>query len=197
MTDIRLLLSVSVKLFSLIVLGTALYVLLSSINNGDAGQPEKPPVPQVFSLDEFSEGRAYHLASDRGNLILVRRSKETLVSLQHETEKLLDPLSLQARQPENLSPITRSERPELFIAFDRGTALGCPLRWIPPGSRETPVQPWSGGFRDSCDGSWYDAAGRVFKGQQAVRNLDIPPYRIHAKDLLEIGSYGDNPTPVN
>ena len=45
-------------------------------------------------------------------------------------------------------------------------------------------------------GSWYDAAGRVLRGQEAGRNLDIPPYRLLTPDLLEVGVNGDNPASV-
>lgn len=196
-TPVRLLLRVSVKLFSLLGLGAVLYALFSSLGNN---KPEEHPVaaaPLIQSLEEFAEDRAHRIEWGMGNLILVRRNEETLASLRKESESLLDPNSRHARQPENLSPLVRSVRPDLFIAFDRGTDLGCPLTWIAPGNREAPLQPWSGGFRDSCRGSWYDAAGRVFKGQQAGRNLDIPPYRFRSEDLLEIGPYGDNPIPAN
>ncbi len=195
-TPVRLLLRVSIKLLSLFGLGAVFYTLLSSLGHDNAEQPVAAP-PLLHSLEGFAEGQSYRLAWGMGNLILVRRNEETLASLQRDTERLRDPLSQQARQPGHLSPQTRSVRPDLFVAFDRGTDLGCPLKWIPPGSHEAPQQPWPGGFRDSCRGSWYDAAGRVFKGQQAGRNLDIPPYRFLNEDLLEIGSYGDNPPPEN
>lgn len=195
-THTRLLLRVSVKLFFLSGLAAVLYALFSSLDSNTSA-PSTAPAPLLYKLAPFAQSRSYRLAWGGGNLILVQRNEEMLASLEHGTENLLDPLSRQARQPENLPPVTRSIRPQLFIAFDRGTDLGCPLRWIPPNAPEAPQQPWPGGFRDSCRGSWYDAAGRVFKGQQAGRNLDIPPYRFLGKDLLEVGRYRDNPPPAN
>ena len=195
-TPVRLLLRVSVKLFASLALVAVLYTLFSSLSNDISEQP-KAAAPLIHSLEEFTETKPYRIAWEMGNLILVRRNEGTIASLQSESEALLDPHSEHARQPENLSPLIRSIRPDLFVAFDRGTDIGCPLKWVAPGNREAPLQPWAGGFRDSCRGSWYDAAGRVLKGQQAGRNLDIPPYRILEEDLLEIGPYGDNPTPAN
>lgn len=86
---------------------------------------------------------------------------------------------------------------EIYIAFDRGTGLGCPLQWFPPSSSlaDAPLQPWPGGLRDSCDGSWYDASGKVFEGQAATGDLQSPPYRITG-ELLEIGASSDNPALV-
>ncbi len=193
---IRLLLRISVKLFSLFALGFVLYGLFSSLDDHSPAHPASAPPPLRHSLESVAEDQSYRIPWGMGNLILVQRSTTTLASLQQEPERLLDPLSRHTNQPINMSPETRSVRPELFIAFDRGTYLGCPLEWIPPGKRQAWLQPWPGGFRDSCSGSWYDAAGRVFKGQQAGRNLDIPSYRFLSKDLLEIGPSGDNPTPA-
>lgn len=86
---------------------------------------------------------------------------------------------------------------EIYIAFDRGTGMGCPLQWFPASTRlpDAPIQPWPGGLRDSCDGSWYDMTGKVFKGQAATGNLESPAYRITG-ELLEIGTNSDNPALV-
>lgn len=194
-TAARLLLRVSVKLFFLLALGFSLYALFSSLINDSQKHPQ-PDASLLHTIETIPEDQTYRIAWNKGNLILLRRSKDTLAALHKESERLLDPLSRHANQPAQLPAATRSVHPDLFIAFDRGTDMGCPLEWIPPGNRQPPLQPWPGGFRDSCRGSWYDAAGRVFKGQQAGRNLDIPPYRFKSKDLLEIGASGDNPTPA-
>jgi len=190
----RLLLRVSVKLLSLFGLGFILYALLSALSTDSETSAKVPPL--LYQLETIPENQALRIVWARGNLILVKRNEAALSSLQAGTDQLLDPLSKHARQPERLPVQTRSLRPELFLAIDRGTDMGCPVEWIPAGNREAPVQPWYGGFRDRCRGSWYDAAGRVFKGQQAGRNLDIPPYRYRDKDLLEIGTSRDNAAPA-
>lgn len=190
----RLLLRVSVKLLTLVGLGFVLYALLSSVQIAPENTQTVPALQ--FQAESLPENQAVRIPWNRGGLILVKRSEATLAALEAGQDKLRDPLSRQARQPEGLSLPGRSVQPALFLAFDRGTDMGCPLAWVPPGNREAPEQPWHGGFRDSCRGSWYDAAGRVFKAQQAGRNLDIPPYRYRGKGLLEIGVSGDNAAPA-
>lgn len=195
-SDTRLLLRVAVKLMSLAGVGLALYALLSSVLSGEA--PSGKSEPLLLRLDELSENQLVRVAWSEGNIVLLKRSAATLASLDADmdTARLQDPFSEQAGEPGGLPAATRSVRPALFVAFDRGTGMGCPLGWIPPGNRSAPQQPWQGGFRDSCDGSWYDAAGRVFRSQQASRNLDIPSYRFRHGDLLEIGPSGDNAAPA-
>lgn len=193
-SDTRLLLRVAVKLMSLAGVGLALYALLASVLSGEA--PSGKSEPLLVRLDALSENQLLRVAWGEGNLLLLKRSAATLASLDADTAGLQDPFSERSREPAGLPAATRSVRAALFVAFDRGTGMGCPLGWVPPGNRSAPQQPWQGGFRDSCDGSWYDAAGRVFKGQQAGRNLDIPPYRYIDGDLLEIGPSGDNAAPA-
>jgi ubiquinol-cytochrome c reductase iron-sulfur subunit len=193
-SDTRLLLRVAVKLMSLAGVGLALYALLASVLSGEATSGKSEPL--LVRLDALSENQLLRVAWGEGNLLLLERSAATLASLDAETAGLQDPFSERTSEPDGLPAATRSVRPALFVAFDRGTGMGCPLGWVPSGSRGAPQQPWQGGFRDSCDGSWYDAAGRVFKGQQAGRNLAIPPYRYIDGDLLEIGPSRDNAAPA-
>lgn len=188
----RLFLRVSVKLMLLVGIGITAYALLSSV----AQQPDAPddaPQPLRIPLNAESSTVMNRIAWEGGNLVMVRRSPAQLSALSQHQSALLDPDSRDARQPEGLPASSRSFAPSVFIAYDRGTDMGCPLNWVGPGDHSAPHQPWPGGFRDTCRGSWYDAAGRVFRGQQASRNLDIPPYRVIGPDLLEIGGNGDNP----
>lgn len=189
----RLLLRVSLKLLFLFAMSVTLYALFSSVLN-ISRKPEAIP-PLLFQVDSMAENELVRLAWAGGNVILLKRNAAVLASLNDNRDMLEDPLSQHSVQPEGLAEHTRSLRPELFVAFDRGTDMGCPLRWVPPGNLEAPWQPWPGGFRDSCRGSWYDAAGRVFRAQQAVRNVDVPPHRYRGKGLLEIGTNGIMPLP--
>lgn len=195
-TPKRLFLRLAVKLLFLIGITISLYVLFAS--TGEQTPTTAAPLqPLRLSLTPTQDNTLQRIPWQGGNLLLLQRSPTELKQLSQHDQRLLDPDSLHARQPATLSSPGRSLRPELFLAFDRGTDLGCPLQWVAAGAAgNTPIQPWPGGFRDSCGGSWYDAAGRVFRGQSASRNLDIPDYRFEG-DLLEIGSTGDNPTPAN
>lgn len=82
----------------------------------------------------------------------------------------------------------------LYLFYDRGGSLNCPLVWQPPGTPNAPEASWAGGFRDQCSNTWYRYSGEVLPGQTSTNNLQSPPYRISG-DLLEIGTNGDNAAP--
>jgi ubiquinol-cytochrome c reductase iron-sulfur subunit len=190
----RLLLRLGVKLFSLLSVALVAFVLLSSVEDDPAAEKTRPESLKI-RLTPLDNLRFSRQPWEGGNLILLRYPLSRRPAAPPPA-RLLDPLSKNARQPDGLSDTGRSLHAGLFLAYDRGTDMGCPLTWIAAGNSAAPMQPWPGGFRDSCNGSWYDAAGRVFKDQQAQRNLDIPPYRLIAPDLLEVGVNGDNPASV-
>jgi ubiquinol-cytochrome c reductase iron-sulfur subunit len=193
-TPRRLFLRLAVKLLFLLGISAFIYILFAS--SGEQTRTEQPH-PPTLRLPITQSGQFQRIPWPGGNLLLLQRSETELAQLNRHNDRLLDPDSISARQPANLPSPGRSLRPELFIAFDRGTDLGCPLQWVAAGTPPAaPLQPWPGGFRDTCSDSWYDAAGRVFKGQGATRNLDIPDYRLDG-ELLEIGTSGDNPVPAN
>jgi len=192
----RLMLRLGVKLMLFSAAAAVLYVLLSSIDKPDDAGQAANIAPLRIPIPEPSTPNPQRVVWAGGNIILIRRDAALLAALQHHTKRLHDPDSRSARQPPAISGPGRALRPELFIAYDRGTDMGCPLRWVPAGHPAAPLQPWPGGFRDNCRGSWYDAAGRVLSGQEAKRNLDIPPYRYLAGGLLEIGGSGDNAAPA-
>jgi len=181
----RLLLRVGVKLMFLTALAFSAYVLLSS--TGDPA-PQRTTPPIRIDLTANTNLPFQRIPWAGGNLILLRRSPAVMAELGRHDARLLEPIT--HTTPE------QSPHQEFFLAYDRGGELGCPLQWLAPGSvPEAPLRPWPGGFRDTCGGSWYDAAGRVFRGQAARRNLAIPDYRISA-GLLEVGTSGDNAAPL-
>lgn len=193
-TPKRLLLRLSLKVLLLIGVAGATFALISSVI--DHNSEQEAPAPLRLKLSEAKQPFSrIHWAG--GNLLLLKRNVQMLDSLPRLDSVLLDPLSQTAHQPRGLPNPNRSLQPDYFIAYDRGTDMGCPLSWVAAGDSAAPHQPWPGGFRDTCRGSWYDAAGRVFKGQQAERNLDIPLYRQIGPDLLEVGGNGDNPASMN
>ncbi|MGM0594831.1 MAG: hypothetical protein ACQETD_09865 [Pseudomonadota bacterium] len=193
-TPKRLALRATLKLMALIALLTTGYILIAAIGSDE---PERRgPAPLRIPLEQQAQ-TLQRIPWEGGNLLLLRRDAQTLKQLQTLSEHLLNPLSQRAKEPGGLSPSTRSRQPEWFLAYDRGPGTGCPLRWVPAGTTTAPIQPWPGGLRDACRPTWYDAAGRVLRGADAVRNLDIPPYHQPAADLLKVGENGDNPTSVD
>lgn len=181
----RLLLRVTVKLMALFA-GLAVAAVLFSPLLDDPAQQSDSPTPLRIPLSPVDSPSLSRHPWAGGNLILLQVPA---------TSPLNYPAATQLQNPEPSQP-QRTRRTGLFLAYDRGTDMGCPMQWVAPGSAGTPLQPWPGGFRDTCRGSWYDAAGRVLRGQEAKRNLAIPPYRLIEPDLLEVGVNGDNSAPA-
>ncbi|MDH5785957.1 MAG: hypothetical protein OEZ16_10180 [Chromatiales bacterium] len=90
--------------------------------------------------------------------------------------------------------LLRTTTDVLYIFYDRGGHLGCPLSWQPPGHRNAPERPWGGGFRDQCSGTWYRIDGSVLPAQATNLPLTSPSY-LRDGDLLQIGVSGDNAAP--
>ncbi len=84
----------------------------------------------------------------------------------------------------------------VYLFYDRGGSLGCPLVWQPAGTTQAPTQPWRGGFRDQCNATWYHYNGEVVAGQGINLGLSSPPHRLRNGNLLEIGVNGDNAAPA-
>lgn len=165
----RLLLRLGVKLMFLIAVVFSAYILIAPIEERKPQQAKQTP-PLRIHLNELASD-FQRIPWQGGNLILLRGNGAT--------------------------PGRLSDPHYIYVAFDRGGGLGCPLQWLPPAAsvENAPLRPWPGGLRDSCDGTWYDTAGRVFSGQAITRNLESPAYRL-VGELLEIGGYGDNPVPA-
>lgn len=195
-TPRRLLLRLGVKLMGLSALLLSVYILIASVSD-NVGTPEPETAPLQIDLAALNGATFSRIPWSGGNLLLLRRNTAQLESLPGLKTQLLDPQSRHAEQPPGLPAPQRSHLPDYFLAYDKGGDMGCPLNWIPAGDRTAPQQPWPGGFRDSCQGAWYDAAGRVFRNQQASRNLTVPPHRLIGPDLLEVGVNGDNPASAN
>ena len=110
----------------------------------------------------------------------------------------IEPQQLAAGEPLQLEwqgrPITllksgpvAEDREQILVIFNHGTRLGCPLDYSPPGSHDAPIQPWPGGFRESCADSWYDTAGEAIPESDVVPALLRPPYHISPDGVLWIG----------
>ena len=68
------------------------------------------------------------------------------------------------------------------------THLGCsPSPRFEPGDASGLGANWPGGFLCPCHGSRFDLAGRVFAGQPAPINLEIPPYYFLSDTRVLIG----------
>lgn len=118
---------------------------------------------------------------------VVRRTEDMLKRLEAVHGQLADPDSeVSSQQPKYAASITRSRRPELFVAVGLCTHLGCVPTYRPePGSLEPA---WPGGFYCPCHGSKFDLSGRVYRGSPAPTNLVVPPYSFIAENRIVVGS---------
>jgi ubiquinol-cytochrome c reductase iron-sulfur subunit len=177
----RLYLRVTVKLMSLALLIGLGYTFLRSL-------PASPESGNTLSYDlgGLQPGVSVRLQWDNKRVILYKRHLVETDKREKLAAFLLDPQSHHSSQPEFADNPYRSRDPRYFIALDYGTDLNCQLDYV-DGTQAGPEEKlWLGGLRDRCRGSWYDDAGRVYQGQQALRNLTIPTYRIEG-DTLTLG----------
>lgn len=73
-----------------------------------------------------------------------------------------------------------------LVIADYDPLYGCPMSWIPPGSREAPRQPWPGGLRAVCTEHWFDEAGVSLT--PGVADLKRLPYTLAGETVLLISS---------
>jgi len=184
----RLRLRVATKLMFGFGLLVFVALLLSSLS-GPSSTPKALP-SMLVETSRIKEGEVeYKLWHGRPVLIL-HRSSAQINTLGSASQALRDPNSNQSTQPDFALAQTaqRSRGQQWFVAFSSGTHQGCPIELYPAGG-EFLDEPWLGGFRDTCAGSVYDFAGRVFAEQPARENLSIPMYTIKPNgDILLGGS---------
>lgn len=119
---------------------------------------------------------------------VIRRTPETVERLKTLNDRLLDPESQQAQQPDYAKNAQRSIKPEILVLVGLCTHLGCSPALEPMDTDNEGVGPdWPGGFFCACHGSKFDLAGRVFKSVPAPLNLEVPPYKFLDDKRLLIG----------
>ncbi len=176
-TPLRLRLRVALKMMGLFGLMVFVFLLLSSLLSRPGGNV---PLPLEVSLLELGPGEDLRVSWNGRRVLVLHRDAAMLDSLAEDAE-LYDPGSRFGRRPSGVSAPHRGMVPEWLVVYAESTDLGCDLELVSPGQADTS---WRGGFRDRCRGGRYDFAGRVYKGQPAMRNLEIPPYRIDGSQLI-------------
>lgn len=172
------------KVLASLIFISIVWIGFSFVGNVDEAAIENAPVVRV-GLDAIEPGEAQSLLWNNRPLQILSRTPAMIQALSSvPATELRDPLSKKSRQPSSMQNLYRSSVPAYFVAIATGTDLGCPVAYLPPGGEFFRDRPWPGGFRDTCRGSRYDLAGRVFKGQQAEKNLEIPDYRLEGKTLV-------------
>jgi ubiquinol-cytochrome c reductase iron-sulfur subunit len=118
---------------------------------------------------------------------VVHRTESELARLDGLSDRLKDPDSANADQPDYIHGIDRSIRPEILVIVGLCTHLGCAPKFRPEVGAADLGSDWPGGFFCPCHGSKFDLSGRVFVGVPASANLVVPPYSFEGDNLLVIG----------
>ena len=117
---------------------------------------------------------------------IMRRTKEMLEAVRKADDKVTDPKSEVAAQPDYAKNENRSIKPEFLVLVGICSHLGCSPTAKPEPKGDMGPD-WDGGFYCPCHGSKFDLAGRVFKGAPAPINLEVPPHAYLSDSRLLIG----------
>ncbi len=121
---------------------------------------------------------------------VIKRTPEVLDLLPSVEDRLVDPNSDAAQQPEYAQNEFRSIKEEILVLVGICTHLGCSPKYQPEIGAVSFDDDWKGGFLCACHGSKFDLAGRVYSGVPAPTNLVVPPHQYLSDDVLLIGDDG-------
>jgi len=173
---LRLRLRVTLKLMGLTALLLFLFVILRALFSPPGGDVR---LPLKVDLQGIEPGQ-HERVTWNGRRVLVLHRDASMLEALPEGEALYDPSSRFDRRPRGLTAAHRGWVPEWLVVYAESTDLGCDLDVVPPHASED----WEGGLRDRCRGGRYDFAGRVYRNQPAMRNLEIPPYRLEEARVI-------------
>ena len=143
--------------------------------------------PVEVDISKMESGQLIRVAWRGKPVWVLNRQPQVLATLVTLDGKLADPQSSQSSQPESSKNSLRSIKPEVFVAVGLCTHLGCSPTFRPEIAPNDLGEDWKGGFFCPCHGSWFDLAGRVYRGVPAPTTLEVPPYRYVTDTLIIIG----------
>tara|TARA_R110002072_G_scaffold90500_1_gene202363 strand:+ start:8022 stop:8615 length:594 start_codon:yes stop_codon:yes gene_type:complete len=143
--------------------------------------------PVKASIGKLEPGQRITIEWRGKPVWVVRRTQEMLDNIDKLSDELRDPDSVVPQQPEYITGVYRSAKPEYAIIVGICTHLGCSPQFVPEVKPQEFDQDWVGGFFCACHGSRFDLAGRVFKGVPAPKNLVVPPHRYIDDQTVVIG----------
>ena len=148
---------------------------------------EASGAPVEVDISKMEPGQLLRVEWRGKPVWLLNRTPEVLETLATLDDQLSDPRSMVSIQPKSSQNAFRSIKPELFLAIGLCTHLGCSPTFRPEIAPNDLGKEWKGGFFCPCHGSWFDLAGRVYRGMPAPTNLEIPPYQYLTDTLIVIG----------
>lgn len=143
--------------------------------------------PVTVDISKMEPGQLLRVAWRGKPVWLLNRTPEVLETLKTLDDQLRDPQSSESIQPVYTKNPARALKSEIFVAIGLCTHLGCSPTFRPEIAPADLGPDWKGGFFCPCHGSWFDLAGRVFRGVPAPTNLEIPPYRYISDTQIIIG----------
>ncbi len=143
--------------------------------------------PVEVDISKMETGQLIRVAWRGKPVWVLNRTPEVLETLKTLDAELRDPLSNDSEQPGSSKNQVRSQKPDIFVAVGLCTHLGCSPIFRPEVAPVDLGEKWKGGFFCPCHGSWFDLAGRVYRGVPAPTNLEIPPYRYASETRIIIG----------
>ncbi|MFM8331323.1 MAG: ubiquinol-cytochrome c reductase iron-sulfur subunit [Candidatus Methylumidiphilus sp.] len=158
---------------------------ISSMQPSEKAQAAGAPVE--VDITKLEPGQIIRVMWRGKPVWIVQRTPDSLKALPSLVGKLRDPTSEESEQPEAALNEFRAIKPEILVALGVCTHLGCSPTYRPEVSPLDLGPEWQGGFFCPCHGSFFDLAGRVYKGVPAPRNLDIPPHHYLSDTRLLIG----------
>lgn len=169
-------LRVAAKLMLLLALLGVAYVFIAAFLSGAEDAESKP----AFRVDiaDLAAGQTRQQEWEGRPVLIHRRTAAEIAGLEQGDARLADPASEDSRQPDWATTASRSRDTEWFVAIGIGMDFSCPLEFLPASDSLFQGEPWSGGYIDTCRGSRYDPAGRVYRNQYADENLIVPDYEL-------------------
>ncbi|NOT11379.1 MAG: ubiquinol-cytochrome c reductase iron-sulfur subunit [Methylococcaceae bacterium] len=143
--------------------------------------------PVEVDISKMEPGQLLRVAWRGKPVWILNRTPDVIATLKTLDTELRDPTSEESVQPNPTKNLLRSLKPEVFVAVGICTHLGCSPTFRPEIAPADLGAKWKGGFFCPCHGSWFDLAGRVYRGVPAPANLEIPPYRYVNDTQLVIG----------
>jgi ubiquinol-cytochrome c reductase iron-sulfur subunit len=143
--------------------------------------------PVEVDISKMEPGQLVRVAWRGKPVWILNRTPQVLETLATLDKELADPMSQESLQPESSKNAVRSIKPEIFVAVGLCTHLGCSPTFRPEIAPPDLGNEWKGGFFCPCHGSWFDLAGRVYRGVPAPTNLEIPPYRYITDEMIIVG----------
>lgn len=126
-----------------------------------------------------------------GRAVVYRRTDEDRAAVTKYLDLLVDPDSVQSKQPEKVQNRWRSENPDFFIFMPWAPTRGCGVTLNRPGSHaqdiaESEALKELAYFREPCDGRTWDTSGRLYKrpGYPPEKNLIVPQVKWISKTRI-------------